>query len=262
MAWIELHDTLPQNKKIVRIKRHLKIKTAQAVGHVCLLWLWAVNNAEDGNLRDLDNEDIAEIADWQKGADTFVQALCEVGFLDKLEDGTLAIHDWSSYAGRLLEQRQITREQQKARQQKRRQKLRDAALSGAFDNASCHAHVTRDNDVTVVQEEDTVTRESRVNHAHTIPYHTIPNQTKPNLKRSTSLSDEREVPRESPPDPVQNENRTLAITDPNTIAINDYEGWLMQNFGWSAQDIRTERMRQGVERITHVSREREAIAHG
>ena len=250
MAWIELHDTLPSNKKIVRLKRRLKVKTAQAVGHICLLWLWAVNNAEDGNLRDLGNEDIAEIADWQKDADAFVQALCEVGFLDKLEDGTLTIHDWASYAGRLLEQRQITREQQKARKQKRRQKLRDAALAGMFDNTSCHAHVTGDGNVTVTQNGEHVTGESLVNHAHTIPYHTIPNQTKPNLKRSTSLSDEREVPRESPPDPVQNKNRPIAITDPGTFACNDYELWLMRSKGWTKDDVFREREKRGQDRLT------------
>lgn len=250
MAWIELHDTLPQNKKIVRLKRNLKIKTAQAVGHVCLLWLWAVNNAEDGNLRDLDSADIAEIADWQKGADTFVQALCEVGFLDKSEDGTLAIHDWPSYAGRLMEQREITREQQKARQQKRRQKLRDAALAGAFDNTSCHAPVTRDNSVTVTQEKDAVTRESRVSHAHTIPYHTIPNQTKPNLKKDSFLSDERKEPKESPSAPVQNENRTIVITDPGTFACNDYELWLMRSMGWTKDDVFRERQKRRQDRLT------------
>ena len=50
MAWIELHQTLPSNRKTMRLKRLLKIKTPQAVGHMCMLWLWAVDNAADGDL--------------------------------------------------------------------------------------------------------------------------------------------------------------------------------------------------------------------
>ena len=50
MAWMELHQSLPQNKKTLRLKRLLKIRTPQAVGHLCMLWLWAIDNAPDGDL--------------------------------------------------------------------------------------------------------------------------------------------------------------------------------------------------------------------
>ena len=48
LAWIELHQTLPQSGKLMRLKRELRIRTPQAVGHLCLLWLWALDNAPDG----------------------------------------------------------------------------------------------------------------------------------------------------------------------------------------------------------------------
>ena len=58
MAWIELHQNLPAHRKVKKLKRLLKIKTPQAVGHLAMLWLWAVDNAPDGDLSALDPEDI------------------------------------------------------------------------------------------------------------------------------------------------------------------------------------------------------------
>ena len=37
MAWIELHQNLPAHRKVKKLKRLLKIKTPQAVGHLAML---------------------------------------------------------------------------------------------------------------------------------------------------------------------------------------------------------------------------------
>lgn len=87
-----------------------------------MLWLWALDNAPDGDLSKFAPEEIAEVSEWTKDAKTFVEALSAAGFLDN--DNHL--HDWYEYAGRLIEQRAIQREQSRLRQQKRRQKLKDS----------------------------------------------------------------------------------------------------------------------------------------
>ncbi len=63
-------------QKTLRLKRILRIKTAQAVGHVCMLWLWALDNAQDGDLTRFSAGEIAEVSGWcGKRAEDFVAAL-------------------------------------------------------------------------------------------------------------------------------------------------------------------------------------------
>lgn len=110
MAWIELHQTLPTNKKTVRLKNLLRIKTPQAVGHLCILWLWALDNAPDGDLSGFSPEEIAEFSCWQgKNPGDFVGALVQAGFIDS----DMMIHDWYEYAGKLLDQRKAQSEYKK-----------------------------------------------------------------------------------------------------------------------------------------------------
>lgn len=162
MAWIELHQTLPTNKKTLRLKKILKIKTPQAIGHLCLLWLWALDNAEDGDLSIFSDDEVSEVSGWTGKPETFVAALIEAGFLD--EDRH--IHHWEEYAGALIDKREVTREQNKIRQQARRDKIKNS-----HDR---HASVTRDGSVT----NENVTRDNSVSHAP-IPYLTVPNRTVP-----------------------------------------------------------------------------------
>ena len=158
MAWIEVHQTLPSHRKIKALKRELKIKTPQAVGHMVMLWLWAVDNAPDGDLSGIDPDDIAEAAEWPKDGKAFVDAMIRAGFLD--ED--MRLHDWGDFSGMLMEKREAKRASDRERQQRRRDRLKkEAEISG--ENRDSHAHVTRDNTVT-----------SRPCHApnSTVPYST------------------------------------------------------------------------------------------
>lgn len=106
MAWIELHQTLPTNRKTMRFKRLLKIKTPQAVGHMCMLWLWAVDNAADGDLTPFTADEIAEAGGYTgKDPEAFVDALVDAHFVDADADG-MRLHDWMDYAGGLIEHRE------------------------------------------------------------------------------------------------------------------------------------------------------------
>ena len=175
MAWIELHQNLPAHRKVKKLKRLLKIKTPQAVGHLAMLWLWAVDNAPDGDLSALDPEDIAEACEWPKDAEQFVQALTEAGFIDP----DAKLHDWSDYAGMLLDRRENQREQNRKRQQRYRNK-RKADSNAAESNAS-----TQDSNPITHDDNVSVTRYESVSNAPvtTLPNLTIPNHTKPNLNQ-------------------------------------------------------------------------------
>jgi len=140
MAWIELHQTLPAHRKIKKLKRLLKIKTPQAVGHVVMLWLWSIDNAPDGDLSQVDAEDIAEACEWPKDAEGFVVALKESALID--ED--MRLHDWGDYTGRLVEQRDNKKKKDRERQKRYREKKAETANA---PKSVTHANVTRDKSV-------------------------------------------------------------------------------------------------------------------
>jgi hypothetical protein len=141
MAWIESHQGLATHRKLKAFKRALRIKTPQAIGHLHLLWWWALDNAADGKLAGVDPADIAEIAMWPGNAEKFLEALKAAGFVDP----DLSLHDWDDYAGKLIDRR-------KANTERVRQ----------------HRNALRSEDVTIT---------SPLRNGATVPYRTVPNST-------------------------------------------------------------------------------------
>lgn len=97
MAWIESHTVLRNHRKVMLLARGLQIMTAQAVGHLHLLWHAAIEQQEDGDLTNWPDELIAELAGYPGDATKFVALLAEIGWLDGKK-----LHDWWEYAGRYL----------------------------------------------------------------------------------------------------------------------------------------------------------------
>lgn len=83
------------------------------IGHMVCLWTWALDNAPDGDLTDVQAVVIATGAEWTGDAGAFVEALVEVGFLDRSPD-SLQIHNWDDYAGKLIARRTSDRERKRA----------------------------------------------------------------------------------------------------------------------------------------------------
>ena len=139
MAWIESHQSLGTHKKLLILCEELHIDRTRAVGMLHYLWWWALDNAPDGNLKDIPATTIARAAHWnpkitlpvnhQKGrlnaekiqeksaiiqakieenAFKFIYALQLSGFMDDL-----SLHDWEDYAGKLIQSRNNNKEKQK-----------------------------------------------------------------------------------------------------------------------------------------------------
>ncbi len=109
MAWIELHQELREHKKLFACADELEISRIEMLGRLVCIWLWALDNAQSGNLSGISNKTIARICDWpEKKADRLVNALTDTGWLDK-EGDSLLIHDWLEYAGKLMERREKDR---------------------------------------------------------------------------------------------------------------------------------------------------------
>jgi len=151
MAWIESHQELGRHPKTRKLARMLDITVPAAIGHLHLLWWWALDFAEDGDIGRFDAEDIADAAQWHSDAELFVRALVDTEFVD--DDDSLHLHDWHDYAGKLIERRNADR-MRKRQERKANQKRLPEPVSDVSDG--------RPKDV-------------ERSHSRTVPYSTVPN---------------------------------------------------------------------------------------
>ncbi len=99
MAWIESHQTLGRHPKALKLSRLLGVSLPEVIGHLHLLWWWALDHAQDGDLSGLEPEDISDVAMWKGNPKHFVDALLNcggrnrAGFVERTEKG-LRLHDW------------------------------------------------------------------------------------------------------------------------------------------------------------------------
>ena len=129
VAWIESHQSLRDHPKALKLTRRLGCSRAEVIGYLHMLWWWALDYAQDGNLGTFDSEEIAIAADYPGDPDFLVASLKATGFLDA--DG--AIHDWDQYGMKYL----VRREQARLRQQRYRDE------QGCYSRDG-NAEVTRD----------------------------------------------------------------------------------------------------------------------
>lgn len=110
MTYIPSHISLPQHPKTRRLCRMLDTSLPAVIGHLHLLWYWAMNYAPDGDLTPFDAADIADAAGWEGDAATFMQALIDcgpgqtAGFIEQADDA-MHIHDWEQYGGKLQQRK-------------------------------------------------------------------------------------------------------------------------------------------------------------
>jgi DnaD/phage-associated family protein len=133
MAWIESHQELARHPKTKKFARQANLSIPAAVGHLHMLWWWAMDYAQDGNLSSFDPEDIADAMLWEGSPEELLSALINSGFIERVSDG-LYIHDWDDYAGRLIDKRkQNTERKRKSRSSHARQLQDGQAGHGATE---------------------------------------------------------------------------------------------------------------------------------
>ncbi|MHA6481087.1 DnaD domain-containing protein [Paenibacillus sp. strain BS8-2] len=212
MAWIESHQELARHPKTRKLSRKLGISIPAAIGHLHMLWWWAIDYAQDGDLSNFDPDDIADALDWPNDANQLIAALIDSGFIDRVGEGegTLVVHDWFDYAGRLVDKRVQNRE----RKRKSRANKTDKEVS--------HSDVT---DSSRGQNDD-----EGESHGATVQNSTVPNQTEPN-KTTTTAANSVELPL-NPFKLFENEGfGTLSsiIADKIGSMIDDYgERWVCE----------------------------------
>ncbi|WP_338841816.1 DnaD domain protein [Paenibacillus glucanolyticus] len=160
MAWIESHQALAGHPKTKRCARKLGVTIPTMVGHLHMLWWWALDYAPDGDLSKFEHEDIADAMQFDGDPDLLVRMLIDARFVDQTEE-ELLIHDWFEYGGRLFDKREKNNERKK----KSREKLKQSKDS--------HVDVTRDTPVT----DDGVTGLQDKHNKHNTTQHNQHNHT-------------------------------------------------------------------------------------
>lgn len=162
MAWIELHQTLREHKKMFACADALGLSRIEMVGTLVSLWLWALDNAQDGSLEGVSDKTIARVCYFpEKKAGKLMEALHKHGWLD-LDGDHYVIHDWNDYAGKLMERRKKDRERKNNSKSSPREFRRNSAGNPA---------------------------DAPRNSSATVPYHTVPNSTVPDTKSDTTQKD-------------------------------------------------------------------------
>jgi hypothetical protein len=152
VAWIESHQELARHPKARRLARALGVSVPTAIGHLHLVWWWAMDYAEDGDVSRYNADDLADAALWEGDAETFWNSLVSAGFLDA-ENGTSSLHDWDDYAGRLIEKRRQDAER------KRRERGHAAPSNGRPPDVTRPSGVTVPNRTVPVPDPEVTTPE-------------------------------------------------------------------------------------------------------
>lgn len=140
MAWFKMHQELARHPKLKRFARGLGISRPTAIGHLFLLWSWAMDYAQDGDLSQFSEDDIAEAAGWEGDAEKFItEALrCGIrgpGFLENNSDGEIVLHRWDDHMGVELEKRKKEAERLRAYRKKQKQAAteKDNSVHSTYD---------------------------------------------------------------------------------------------------------------------------------
>jgi hypothetical protein len=124
MAWIESHQELSRHPKLRSLARYWKTSIPAAMGHLHLLWHYALDFAEDGRLDDIPLSEIKDAMMWDGDIETLWNGLLACGWVDHIRPGPedyltdageieyYAIHNWEKYGGRFLEQKRKNAERQ------------------------------------------------------------------------------------------------------------------------------------------------------
>lgn len=93
---IRLNLEFFSHPKIVKLERRLGVV---AVKSLLQLWLWVARNRPNGDLDNMDVEDIEIAAGWSGDSGAFVAALESLRLLDSCNNNCYAIHNWERHNG-------------------------------------------------------------------------------------------------------------------------------------------------------------------
>ena len=132
MAWVPSHTSLAHHPKLRRAASIAGVSEPAMIGHLHLLWWFALDLAPEGDLSRYDAHDLAIAAKFDGDPDVFVKALQQCGPAGTVGFLTLdmRLHDWDDYGGKYTRKVEAGRESAKRRWDRQK---RDEAQSEETD---------------------------------------------------------------------------------------------------------------------------------
>ena len=102
MAYVPSHQELREHPKTRKAARKADVSIVQMIGHLHLLWWWALDHAPDGDLSKFDADDLADAVMWEGDPEVLAKALidCGPGDSEGFLDADWKLHDWEQYGGK------------------------------------------------------------------------------------------------------------------------------------------------------------------
>lgn len=125
MAWIKSEQALASHPKVHLLAKELGVGVPQVIGHLHLLWWWALDYADDGNLTRY-KDFIPNASQWEGEETIYIDSLIKHGFIDVIDD-KLIIHDWLDYTGALIETREKDAERKRQARARKSENSRNSA---------------------------------------------------------------------------------------------------------------------------------------
>jgi hypothetical protein len=113
MAWVESHQEIGKHPKTKRAARLAGVSIPTMVGHLHMVWHYALDFAESGDVTHLEPWQIEDAAMWDGAEGKLHAALVESGYIDVDEEGNRSLHHWHDYAGKLIERRRVDSERKR-----------------------------------------------------------------------------------------------------------------------------------------------------
>lgn len=102
MLYTPSHAELAQHPKTRKLARLLQCSIPTAIGHLNLLWHFALKYAPDGDLSRFDSAEIADGCMWEGTPETLCEAFESCEWVDRVDEWKCTIHDWHEYGGKAL----------------------------------------------------------------------------------------------------------------------------------------------------------------
>lgn len=123
MLYTPSHAELAQHPKTRKLARLLGVSIPTVIGHLHLLWHFALKYAPDGDLTPFDDVDLAEAVLWEGDPQALSAAFCDAGYVDVGPDDAplrITIHDWCQYGGKVAAERAANAERMRQARAERR----------------------------------------------------------------------------------------------------------------------------------------------
>lgn len=164
MLYTPSHAELAQHPKTRKLARKLGVSIPTAIGHLHLLWHFALKYAQDGDLSRFDNDEIADGCMWEGDPSDLYEAFCAAGWIEEA-----TIHDWDQYGGKYINRKEANAQRMRETRAKQQQDTKPSRATHVQRTSATRVEPEKSRGEKSKEEEKKGERESRAARATPAP---------------------------------------------------------------------------------------------